>query len=333
MREACPNLTQFFGSRVVHHSCLPENLGFDEAVSIPVVWITAHYCFFQAQLQSMQDVLVHSAAGGVGLISLEWSMRARAAATFTTASGVAKHAVLRSRSVAHSASSRNADACAAGLSSLRQSHRVHCVINALSDDFIPLSLGLLASRGAYLEIGKNSIWSLSRSIAAAVSVTFVAVAVDEGCRSCPGWNNDAWWFQFEILHLSTQVQAGEVTPLLHEAVNFEVGALQAALRLLQRGANLGKIVVQVGQRQSAQVARKYSLQNSEPSLLVEMETMETHSNVRRAPLRGVDLGSLIHLGIANSGVAELELHDPERFNTMCVRSRFHAAMMERVMLL
>ena len=82
-------------SILVHvHSGMPATLTFDQAVSLPVVWTTAHYCFAQAQLRSVQDLLVHAASGGVGLVSMEWARMARAT-THATAGGMAKHVLLR----------------------------------------------------------------------------------------------------------------------------------------------------------------------------------------------------------------------------------------------
>ena len=69
-----------FSLVVPMRSCMPDVLVFDQAVTLPVVWITAHYCFVQAHLKAMHDVLVHAASGGVGLVSVEWVMRARAIA-------------------------------------------------------------------------------------------------------------------------------------------------------------------------------------------------------------------------------------------------------------
>ena len=136
------------------HSCMPNVLAFDQAVTLPVVWTTAHYCFAQAQLHSMQDVLVHAASGGVGLVSVECIMRARATA-YATAGAIAKHTLLHSCGAVRLSSSRDAAACANLLSRLLLGRRLHSLVNALSNDFVSLSLAMLASRGMFREIGKN----------------------------------------------------------------------------------------------------------------------------------------------------------------------------------
>ena len=87
-------------------------------------------------------------------------------------------------------------------------------------------------------------------------------------------------------------------PLLLEAVAFEEHAVQTALRLLQRGANLGKVVVRVGRRESMQE--------------LQASSIETQSLHLQAPTRGTDFGTLVHLGIdVERDVAVVELHDPQ----------------------
>ena len=102
-------------------------LTFDEAVTLPIVWITAHYCFVQAQLRSVQDVLIHAASGGVGLISVEWASMARAN-TYGTAGSMAKHVLLRSRNIARLSSSRSSAACTVLLSPLLRGRRLHSLV-------------------------------------------------------------------------------------------------------------------------------------------------------------------------------------------------------------
>ncbi|MDC0525428.1 hypothetical protein OAO87_00420 [bacterium] len=133
---------------------------------------------------------------------------------------------------------------------------------------------------------------------------YVPVAVDDGSRNCPGWNMNPWWFNKELRQLSASVQAGEVQPLLFEGFAFEEQAVQAALRLLQRGANVGRLIVRVGRRKSL------AMERPAPSL-------EIQSLAGRDLERGIDLGTLIHLVIdAERGTVVLQLHDPQRFNTM-----------------
>ena len=278
-------------------SCIAAALAFDQVTTLPVVWITAHCCMRESRLCSMQYVLVHAASGGVGLTCVEWVGFARAT-IHATAGGISKHALLRSSQVMHLSSSRNAAACASLVSCHLRGRRLHSVVSALSNDFVPLSLASLQQEGTFSEIGKNLIWSHDRSLASHPLADYLAVAVDDGCRNCPGWNRDPWWFNSKLRQLFARVRSGEAQPLLFEAVAFEERAVQAALRLLQRGANLGKVVVRVAMRET-------------------MAEEEEASSIETVNNRGATFGTLVRLGISTErGVAVFELHDPQRFNTM-----------------
>ena len=290
-------------ARTLVHSAMPASLAFEEAVTLPILWTTAHGCFLQMRLRSMQSVLVHAASGGTGLLCVEWARRLRVA-TYGTAGSVAKHSLLRSCNLERLSSSRDAASTATVLSRLLSGYRLHSLVNALSNDFVSVSIGLLSSRGVFVEIGKNRIWSQNRSFAVRSSLGRVVIAVDEGCLGCPGWNMNVWWFNTELCQLSKSVQTGEVQPLLLEACILEMHAVQAALRLLQRGANFGKVVVQMRWRKSM-------FEQSQQALAAEIETFH------RRPERRADGDSLVHLSMnATTGVAVVELHDPARFNTM-----------------
>ena len=137
---------------------MPAWMAFPHAGALPVAYLTAYHSLVNvARLQRGQRVLIHAAAGGVGLAAVhvaQWL----GAEVVGTAGAQAKRAYLASIGVRHlfdsrSASFREALTDAAGLGT------VHAVLNALSDDFIPMSLDVLAAGGQFVEIGKRGIWS------------------------------------------------------------------------------------------------------------------------------------------------------------------------------
>ena len=51
---------------------LPDNVAFEDAASIPVAFLTAHYALdYLAHLRKGEWVLIHGAAGGVGLAAVQ----------------------------------------------------------------------------------------------------------------------------------------------------------------------------------------------------------------------------------------------------------------------
>lgn len=84
---------------------MPARLGFEEAAGMPVVYLTAHHMLLRTgSLHAGMKVLLHSAAGGVGLAAIDL-LRAHGCEIFGTASP-SKHAFLRERGVAHCLDSR-----------------------------------------------------------------------------------------------------------------------------------------------------------------------------------------------------------------------------------
>src|SRR5207248_9230824 len=85
---------------------IPDHMKFSEAASVPVAFLTAHLALFETgRLQTGERILIHAAAGGVGLAAVQLAM-ARGAQVFATAGSESKRAFLRSLGVAHVMNSR-----------------------------------------------------------------------------------------------------------------------------------------------------------------------------------------------------------------------------------
>jgi synaptic vesicle membrane protein VAT-1 len=90
---------------------MPAKMTFEEAAALPVVYLTAHHAMhFTGNLREGARVLVHSAAGGVGLAAVQLA-KARGCTIFGTASA-SKHDFLRAQGVQHPIDA-NADYAAA----------------------------------------------------------------------------------------------------------------------------------------------------------------------------------------------------------------------------
>lgn len=79
---------------------MPAAMSFEEAAALPVVYLTAHHIlFFTGHLRPGSKVLIHSAAGGVGLAAIQLA-HTRDCTIFGTASK-SKHEYLRSVGCQH----------------------------------------------------------------------------------------------------------------------------------------------------------------------------------------------------------------------------------------
>ncbi len=87
----------------------PSGLSFEAAATLPIAFLTATYGLQHlAHLKRGDRVLIHAAAGGVGLAAVQIAQRA-GAEIFGTAGSPEKHAYLRSIGVPHVLNSRTLD--------------------------------------------------------------------------------------------------------------------------------------------------------------------------------------------------------------------------------
>lgn len=79
---------------------MPEKMSFEEAAALPVTYLTAHHMMlFIGNLRRGMKILIHSAAGGVGIAAIQLA-RAHGCEIFGTAS-LGKHEFLKQEGVAH----------------------------------------------------------------------------------------------------------------------------------------------------------------------------------------------------------------------------------------
>ena len=140
---------------------LPESLTFVEGASIPITFLTVDYAFSQlAQLQPGERVLIHAAAGGVGLAAVQLAQQI-GAEIYATAGHDSKRDYLRNIGVQHVMNSRSLD-FVEEISQATDGEGVDVVLNSLAGEFIPASISVLKPFGRFLEIGKRDIYADSK---------------------------------------------------------------------------------------------------------------------------------------------------------------------------
>jgi polyketide synthase 12 len=136
---------------------IPKRWSFAQAASVPAVFLTAYYALVDvAQLQSDETLLVHAAAGGVGMAAVQLA-RYLGADVFATASPQ-KWKQLEEWGIdeRHLASSRTLEFRDKVLDAT-SGRGVDVVINALVREFVDASLALLPRGGRFVELGKMDI--------------------------------------------------------------------------------------------------------------------------------------------------------------------------------
>ncbi|AWP19324.1 putative synaptic vesicle membrane protein VAT-1 -like [Scophthalmus maximus] len=92
-----------------HTFLIPEGMGFEEAAALPVNYITAYMMLFDfGNLRPNQSVLVHAAAGGVGIAATQLCKTVKDVTVFGTASA-SKHETIGEGGVTHPIDYRTKD--------------------------------------------------------------------------------------------------------------------------------------------------------------------------------------------------------------------------------
>ena len=126
---------------------------------MPTVFVTVDTALNRLTAIAPADrVLVHAAAGGVGLAAMQ-VIAAAGATAVTTAGSPAKRALLRNLGSAHVSSSRDTSF----VTELTEVGGATVVLNSLtSSGMVAGSLAVLGTGGRFVEISKRDIWSAAR---------------------------------------------------------------------------------------------------------------------------------------------------------------------------
>jgi acyl transferase domain-containing protein/NADPH:quinone reductase-like Zn-dependent oxidoreductase len=138
---------------------LPDNMTFDDAATLSTVYSTVLYGLIDlAGTQRGYSVLVHSAAGGVGLAALQVCRYLGARVYATVGSDEKREFLMRNYDIpsAHIFSSRSTD-FADELMAATHGRGVDVVLNSLSGEMLHESWRCVADNGVFVDIGKKDI--------------------------------------------------------------------------------------------------------------------------------------------------------------------------------
>lgn len=131
---------------------LPEGMDVDSAAAVPIAWGTAHECLFEfGQLQANQAVLIHAAAGALGLAAVQLAKRA-GAYVLATASSDAKLERLRPYGVDVGINYTHEDFVAATRAAMN-GMGAHLVIDSIGGENLARSIQALRYRGRVISVG------------------------------------------------------------------------------------------------------------------------------------------------------------------------------------
>ena len=215
---------------------IPQGMRAEDAAGITVAFSTAYYglhCL--AKLRAGESVLIHAAAGGVGLAAVQLALRC-GAKVFATAGSPAKRAMLRGLGVTAVMDSRSI-AFSDEVLSATGGEGVHVVLNSLAGEFIPASLRVLRPGGHFLEIGKRGIWTEAEVARFAPGVLYQVY--DLGAQA----HADRGLLRSILDDIVGAFADGSLHPLPVEV--FELEHAGGAMRHMAQAKHIGKIVVRV----------------------------------------------------------------------------------------
>ncbi|MEU2059732.1 type I polyketide synthase [Streptomyces sp. NPDC013455] len=219
-----------------HARHIPEGMAAADAAALPLVAATAWYALHDlARVERDEHVLIHSAAGGLGLAAVQVA-QLLGAEVIATAGSPDKRAHLRGLGVRHVFDSRDL-AWADAVLEVTGGRGVDVVLNSLTGAALTRGLDVLAEDGRFVEVGKKDIHGGRRLELGAFrkGIGFAAVDLEGLVMRRPE--------RFaRIFHaVWDEVAAGRVRPLPVTAYGFDRAA--EALRAMSRGDHIGKFVL------------------------------------------------------------------------------------------
>ncbi len=219
----------------------PSSLTFEQAATIPLAYLTAHYGLNRlARMTAGDRVLIHAAAGGVGQAAVALA-RAGGAEVFATASP-GKWDFLRAQGISHVMNSRTLD-FAREIDQQTGGQGVQIVLNSLNGDFIPNSLSVLADQGRFVEIGKIDIWTADQMREKRPDVGYFPFDLGEHELQQPGLIRGL------LDDLMGRFESGELAPLPCRV--YSIDDAISAFRWMAQGKHVGKVVISLAAYQQA----------------------------------------------------------------------------------
>ncbi|KAK3172947.1 Type I Iterative PKS [Lepraria neglecta] len=219
---------------------IPEDMSFETAASIPVVYSTAYYGIIEiARMEPGEKILIHAASGGVGQAAIQLAQMIGGEIYATVGStekkqllihtyGIPENHIFFSRDTAFGPAVREATGGGG----------VDVVINSLAGDLLRETWECLAPFGRFVEIGKRDITSNTRLEMAKFehNCSFSSVDLTLVAAERPKIMGRVLTAVMGLFARTTVKPIGPITTV-------GISEVETVLRKLQSGATSGKVVV------------------------------------------------------------------------------------------
>ncbi|TDV37311.1 acyl transferase domain-containing protein [Paraburkholderia caballeronis] len=229
-----------FGDRVITQanaiSRIPEGMSFEAAATIPSTFFTVYYALHHlAHLEPGEKVLIHGAAGGVGIAAIQYAQWIGAEIHATAGSGE-KRDFLRLMGVEHIYDSRSLD-FADEILAQTGGKGVDIVLNSLAGEAVNRNLRVLKPFGRFLELGKRDFYENTRIGLRPFrnNISYFGIDADQLMSERPDLTRRLFGEMMALF------QKGVLHPLPYQV--FDANDVVDAFRHMQQARQIGKIVV------------------------------------------------------------------------------------------
>uniref|UniRef100_A0A0B7KHN6 Uncharacterized protein n=1 Tax=Bionectria ochroleuca TaxID=29856 RepID=A0A0B7KHN6_BIOOC len=226
---------------------IPDELSFEDAATMPCVYPTAiHAIINLARLEKGQTVLIHSACGAVGLAAMYVCLNVVGVPIsdiYATVSSPEKTEFLTSTfglSPSHIFHSRSA-AFLPGVLRATENRGVDLVLNSLSGPLLHASWSCVAEFGSMVELGKRDFLDGGRLEMA----PFEGNRTFYGLELVPIIEQRTSLFRKLLTDQMMRWHMEGLLPPIGPVTRFEAGEVVSAIRKMQSGNHIGKLVVRM----------------------------------------------------------------------------------------
>jgi NADPH:quinone reductase-like Zn-dependent oxidoreductase len=230
---------------------MPDSLSFEHAAAIPVVYATALLLVSDfGHLREGERVLIHMAAGGVGLAAIQLCRRIKGVTLYGTASA-SKHALLKQHGLDHAIDYRTQD-FETEVMRLTNNKGVHLILDAMGGSNWKKNYRVLSPLGRLMVFGlANATKPGSRSLIHAIGQIiqqplWTPMKLMNENKAVMGLNLGHMFEETEVIQgglnsMASLIADGTIKPTIDQV--FPFSKVADAHRRIEERQNVGKIVL------------------------------------------------------------------------------------------
>ncbi|KAF7204349.1 synaptic vesicle membrane protein VAT-1 homolog [Nothobranchius furzeri] len=228
---------------------MPDEMSFEEAAALPINYMTAYMMLFEmANLRPGKSVLIHMAAGGVGIAATQLCQTVQDVTVFGTASA-SKHETISQGGVTHPIDYRTKDY----VTEIRKNSPkgVDIVLDPLGGSDTQKGFGLLKPLGMIIAFGAaNCVTGQKKNLLAMAKTWYNQLSLNtlklmQTNKAISGFHlgyiDDEELFDGTIFKLLELYKQGKIKPRIDSCYHFEEVA--EAMKRMHERQNIGKVIL------------------------------------------------------------------------------------------